>query len=229
MTAPVRSRVPAPDLTNAHVKEAIQAVQDFFVTGLASLASSSPSRYGKVATEAAELGLSAEMLRKARKFASAEDGGYTKAQLERLCRQCKEHGFAIGVSHIIVLLSVSKEHRAGLQKEAIEGHWSRADLEREKKQRFGKRRDTARTPESPRSLEEAYVRLADLCGRWKRIHRSMQFYSMLEGKGRPAAAVDQLPPRLRGMLERVTARIEELEQEVLSTMSRRRRSTQANK
>lgn len=208
------------------MQAAVQAVHHFYDTGVQSLASIGQSRYGKVATEAAELGLSAEMLRKARKFANSKDGGYTRKELDRLCRLCEENGFAIGVSHVIVLLSVPKNQRTQIQREAIKGHWSRADLELEKKRRFGKRRNTAKTPRSPRNLEEAYLRLAGLCGQWKRFHKSMDFYSKLTD-GRVAAVITELPPRFRSMLEQTTARIVAMEREATKIMSQRRGRKQA--
>ncbi len=202
---------------------AIQAIRDFYQIGASSLKTQTKRMaYGRMNAEAANVGLSEEMLRKARKFASPRDGGFTKAQMEQLCKQCVKHGFAIGVSHVIVLLSVPKDRRLSIQRDAIAGQWSRARLEVEKKKRFGKRSNTAKTPTPPATLEDAYVRLADLCGQWKRYYESMLFQIVPGAKSTLSSTLDDFPARFREKLELVSVKIEELEREASKLMSQRR-------
>ena len=93
--------------TTVSVGKAIKAIRAFYATGLKSL-DTHPVRmaYGKMEIQAAKTRLNQEMLRKARVFAAPKAGGYTERQLDQLCEQCEKHGFALGISTVVLLISV---------------------------------------------------------------------------------------------------------------------------
>src|SRR4051794_26826162 len=85
------------------VRRVLQDLRRFHATGAKSL-ERCPGRmlYGRMAREAARYDLHPEMLRKARQFAAA----YTVPELDRLVASCERRGHAVGLSHVIRLLTV---------------------------------------------------------------------------------------------------------------------------
>jgi hypothetical protein len=158
------------------LQASLDQLRRFHAAGRASL-ESHPHRlaYGAAAS-ARVLGFAGEMLRKARAFAD-ERTGYTEAEVERLLAACQAAGYAIGVSHVIKLLSVTtpdgqadRRRRLALQTAAIRERWSRRRLEEEIRQRVGARRPLAgRRVRPPRDAGDARHKLALFCGQWRRI------------------------------------------------------------
>lgn len=158
------------------LKSALDQVRRFHAAGRASL-SDHPDRiaYGRAASAGVD-GFLGEMLSKARAFAD-ERTGYTDVELERLLAACRAHGFPMGVSHVIKLISVTtpdgradRRRRLALQTAAIRERWSRRRLEEEIRQRLGVRRPLAgRRVRPPRDAGDALYRLSQFCGHWRRL------------------------------------------------------------
>jgi hypothetical protein len=70
----------------------------------------------------------AELLSKARTFANPASG-YSRDEFDRLVERCEQAGYAIGFSHVILLLRLPRgKLRADLQARAIAGRWSKRRL-----------------------------------------------------------------------------------------------------
>ena len=123
--------------------------------------------YGKVMVEAERCRLHPEMLRKARRFADE----YSPKDLDRLIADCEKHGHALGLRHIIRLLSVaSTTARLELQERAVRQRWSVSRLDAAILTRAPSRRpDAGRRPTPPVGPADARLRVARMCDHWLRF------------------------------------------------------------
>jgi hypothetical protein len=129
---------------------------------------------GTVEAEAARLGVNPDTVRKARQFADPV-AGYTAAEVNDLCRLVsavrpgQDDGYAVfGRTHLIRLLSVKKQYRAGLQEAAVRGGWSTAVLEAEIAARYGSRRDGGRKRRVPDDVLGRLLQAEAMCETWCR-------------------------------------------------------------
>ncbi len=111
-------------------------------------------------------GHSSERLRKARVFAQR----YTEEQLQRLVDKCVKHRAPLGTSFVDRLATIhDKRERASMETKVVAEGWSRGQLDREIRSRYGSRRKLGRNPTHPQSAEEALsdlVRLGMKLTRW---------------------------------------------------------------
>jgi hypothetical protein len=89
--------------------ERLQQLRAFHQRGLTSVKEHprNGNVYGVISASAAKAGDSGELLRKARIFAD-KDSGYSRMEFEQLLNTCNRAGHALGLSHIVRLLSVPK-------------------------------------------------------------------------------------------------------------------------
>jgi hypothetical protein len=204
--------------TNARVEDdaverSLRAVRDFHAIGRGSLDRHPGGRmpYGGVTAEAERVGLHPEMLRKARAFAAA----YREEELGQLFKLCRRHRYALGVSHVIRLLSVpDKRLRTAMQRRLVTGDWSYADLEFEILKEQGIRSPTVgRRRRVPSDGHEACLQLARFCEQWRRLSAVL----CLEARAR--AVEHATTTRAIALPARIT-RQGKLADEVLSSLSR---------
>jgi hypothetical protein len=193
--------------TNARVEDdavepSLQAVQKFYDTGRRSLDRHPGGRmpYGGVATEAERLELHPEMLRKARAFAAA----YPEERLDRLFKLCRQHRYALGVSHVIRLLSVpDKRRRTALQRRVVTEAWSYAELEFAILKEQGIRSPTVgRRRRVPADGHEACLQLARLCEQWRRAALALRGPSGTDQGNKPDPVAYLLPDAVSLQLNR---------------------------
>jgi hypothetical protein len=156
------------------VKQGITELRQLYATEkeIRDRLSRPPHRAKRLEKVARELNLNEEIARKLRQFADPKNGGYSRAELNALCRVCKENGFVIGTQYVIRLLSISKERgeRARFQEEAIENHWTCARLETEIRARYGRRdRRAGRRPRIPNNLGDLLATIQRQSERWLRF------------------------------------------------------------
>lgn len=163
-----RSNLPLP----AKGEAVLQDLRRFYDAGAKSI-EQCPGRiwYGRVGREAARYKLHPEMLRKARAIAKA----YTERDLDRLVSLCEKRGHALGLSHLIRLVSVPEDQRDQFQREAVDGRWSHKRIGEEIRKRFGNRRPAVgRRRRVPADAEDAYYQLDQFCDQWRRLYRVLQ-------------------------------------------------------
>jgi hypothetical protein len=153
--------------------------------------------YGKTGGEAAGSKLHPEMLRKARAFAKA----YSERQLNSLIALCRRHRHALGLSHVIRLLTVPAEARDALQEAAVVSEWGAARLDVEIMRRCGKRRNAGRRRAVPSSGFEACYQIARAYEHWRRMHDALSQHASKRGKAvGESALLKVVPADLRGQV-----------------------------
>jgi hypothetical protein len=109
-----------------------------------------------------------DLARKLRQIADPQ-AGYGRQELERLLRLCRRHGRPLGISHLSKFVTIGdKRMRAGFQREAIRGGWSRARIQAELLRRFGYRRRGGRRRRITDDPEVLLMGLVALCNTWRR-------------------------------------------------------------
>lgn len=164
----------------------------FHATGAKSL-QRFPSRmpYGKMVAEAARYRLQPEMLRKARRVAET----YSASDLQKLIADCERIGHAVGLSHVIRLLSVPPRNRDALQRKAIEEGWGVSRLDAEILKRYpGRRPHAGRRRRAPADAQDARVQISRICESWKRLSAALRV--PMVGRKQPPLRWD-LTPALR--------------------------------
>lgn len=198
----------AMDADNSRVRASVAELRRFYAVGRKSLDKYPDGvGYGGMNEEAAKHRLSAEMLRKARALAAA----YTQKDLDSACRAAQHHGYPLGVSHVILLLSVGdKPRRNRLQRDLIEKRWSKRELDAEIRKRFGNRNPTAgRRQTSPETAEDAYYAIGRLCRQWERLMEALDRPPTADAEGMQVIN-PAMPPDLRKLLTRAAAVMGEL-------------------
>lgn len=193
------------------VRRSLQAVRAFHAVGRKSLDRHPDAvGYGSMEAEAERLGVSAEMLRKARAFA----GAYTDADLDDLYALADGHDFPLGVSHVIRLLSIPTRSRARFQRATVQGRWSKRRLDAEIRKRFGNRQPAAgRRQASPETAEDAYYAIARLCHQWQRLTAALDRPPAIDAEGVRVSG-PELPPKLCKLLTQAADVMGELERAV---------------
>ncbi len=165
---------PKASKASPDVEQAISQLRQFHQMGLDSIQSNaSHSGYGtsRIKTEADGLGVNEDLLRKARKFASV----YKDADLVKLSALCREHGFAIGQSHVIGLLAIdAKPERERIQKLSIEGHWTKSRLRQEIGARHRPRRTGGRRPKLADDRPGLLAQIEIMCETWQRWYAELK-------------------------------------------------------
>ena len=180
--------------------------------------------HGVIRREAERRGVNEDTVRKARQFADPAEG-YTPQELEELCgvvervQPEQDDGLAIfGKTHVIRLLSVRpRRKRTGLQKQAIEGGWSTAELEAEIARRFGTRREGGRRRRVPAAPADLLVQLEGMCETWGRWQAAVAREP--EDGAAARASVRDLPADVRTRLVDVGRRLGRLHRAVVEALA----------
>jgi hypothetical protein len=149
-----------PQASQEDLAEAIREIRAYHKKGIESLEElRGRGKRGDrdIDAQAERLGWNPTRLHKARQFAHREDG-YSRKQLDELCRLLREHRTILGVSHVYLLVTVPWPEREEIQRECIEGKWSTAELQAEFKRRYGTRRKGGRRRQVPSDRRTLYSR-----------------------------------------------------------------------
>ncbi len=113
--------------------------------------------HGATGDLAAEAGVTPEVLRHSRRFASPALGGYSARDRERLFGRCRRFRCAVSLTNVRKLLTIEDPAvRSDLELAMIKGRWSRRRLDDEIRMRLGNRKQHAgRKPRGVRNLREA--------------------------------------------------------------------------
>lgn len=117
--------------------------------------------------QAERLGWTPTKMRKARQFAHRQQG-YTRERLNELCRLLREHRPVFGVSHVGLLVTVDWPAREQLQRECIEGNWSKSELQAEVTRCYGLRRQGGRKKRVPSDPAQTLAQLDQEAKKWER-------------------------------------------------------------
>jgi hypothetical protein len=222
-----------PSVSRARVAAAVRQLKSLHKVGLKSLeqrggrgghgerrAEVEATRLKKAMPAGSKI--SGEIVRKVRQFADAESG-YSRSDLDELCRLCREHGRAWGIKHLVIIIRVPKAdgQRGEVQRRAIEGGWTTAQLEAEVRRRFGRRRAGGRKPAVMPDVEGLLSQLEGMCERWSRLHAE------LTDQDQPGAShpgLRDLPKAVRQKLGDATEALRQLQLAVDRQLKKRRRS-----
>ena len=191
------------------IDAAIRAIRDYHAIGRRSIAKTpGKSAYGdgKIAAEAKRFLRSETFLRKARQFAAAKTG-YSPERLEHLFRLLRRHRPSFGISHIGILVTLSwADGRADLQRRAIQGHWSKTELEAEIRLQFGHRRHGGRRRRVAADPAQALVQLDETSDTWHRWVMAAKNVTVPDGR----PLVDTLPADVVAAILRIDGSIARL-------------------
>lgn len=158
---------------------------------------------------AAKHGYDEETGRRLRQFARV----YTKDDLDRLCRRCKQHHRALGVSMVIKFITIADPlARREFELQAIRGHWRHIRLERELRHRFQRDRGKrGRKPKLPETRIEALEQVREMS------HTFAHFAARLRAERR-----EWLSGRVAGSLQQAVAALQTLEDVAMRALARSR-------
>ena len=166
---------PAPPV-NHDLDEAINRIRVWYQLGSRSLAlrsANSRPAVGLVADEAKTLRTSEAYLRKLRQFADPKSG-YTPEQLEQLCKLCRASGRTVGISAILLLVTVhDRRLRGKLQRRFLQEGWGCIRLSQEMRAELGRRRHGGRRPRLASDLAGILAQTDGLVERWVRWERAV--------------------------------------------------------
>lgn len=157
----------------AKVEEAISVILERFEIGkeiFRRCGKTSPR--GLIATLAEEHGVNRDTAQKLRAMADP-DTGYTKAEINRLCRDFRKTGYSLTVSHFVKLVSVPKgRKRDRLTAKAIENRWSTHELQAEILAVQGRRQVGGRRPKvvTGKAFEKELSNTLWSWNRWIELH-----------------------------------------------------------
>lgn len=116
--------------------------------------------------ELRELGLSPEKTRKLRQIAER----YTRKELESLLTLSVKEDHPIGISFLFKTVSIPNNdgQRTRFEKEMIQKKWSRAEVDRQIRAKFGRRRDAGKRRHVPDDLLGLLTFLESECHGWLR-------------------------------------------------------------
>ena len=212
--------------TGRRVEAGIRRLRAFHDAGRHSL-KEHPDRlpFGRAKRLAKSAGItSADTLAKARRFADPQLG-YDTDQLKRLRERCRKAGFALGISHVILLLSVPRRQRDSLERQAIQGRWSFRELRRAIRQRVPVRPShsmVGRRPKRPRNSSETYAMLAGYALQWRRFMEMLEL-PPADARKAQATILDELTPSCRSAIEDASEAIQRLEKASRRALRRRSR------
>lgn len=200
--------------TRSRVSEAVKRLEEAHRIGRQirrEQRSLAPHGHPTVEVVAAGMGLNADNYRKLRLFADP-DTGYSKQELVELCQRCKKYQRPLGFTIVAKLLKIrNKKERSKLQRQAIEGAWSIADMDVELARLHGRRRWAGRKPKVPHDADEALMQLDSLCLKWRRWYTQIAEES---GTGPSEVGLDDLPETVRRPLTKATRVIQQIEDAV---------------
>jgi hypothetical protein len=208
------------------VKAAVERLREFHQIGCDSLKSrGGHGAYGgkQVEAEAAKLGIDPGHLRKFRQFADPASG-YGEDELNELCRLCEEYGRPWGIKHLVIIIRVPKTggQRSAIQRRAIEGGWTTAQLEAEVRRRFGRRRAGGRKPAVMTDVAGLLSQLEGLCERWSRLHAEL---TADDRPGPPHPRLRDLPEAIRRKFGDATEAVRQLQSSLNRKLSQHRAPT----
>jgi hypothetical protein len=154
------------------VLKAIQGLRDGYKVGLILLKKGilgSQSEGTGITALAAKHGYYPEAGRKLRKFARL----YTAKDVDDLCKLCRKHQSAFGVSQVYLLLPIgNRRDRLAFQQTAVINRWGNTRLRHELRRRFGREpAKRGRKPQRPRDATDAVLQLFQMSFRFVRWHR----------------------------------------------------------
>jgi hypothetical protein len=208
-------------MRNDNVRSALAKLQAFYALGRRSLKERPAGRAAhgtrENEQEARRRGVTPYMLRKARVFADSVRG-YAPGELRELRALCRQHQTAFGPSHVIALVSIpkAKGQRSAIQQKAIEQGWSRHRLDAEIATRFGTRGEGGRRPIITRRPEDLYAWLDSWCESWRRWHEVLT--GDRDPGAKPQLTPDDLPKRLRQLIDDVNRAVWQLHQAVAAEL-----------
>jgi hypothetical protein len=214
----VQKRAP----TSGQARTAIRAIRAYYHQGQLCLAETpSSGNYGTRFLEerCKQLGRAWNVtkLGKARQFADQ----YSPKDLRSLIRLLRKHHPVFGITHVGILLTVSKVRvRTKLQRWCIEGNRSTAELEAEIKKFFGVRRQGGRRRAVGLDIDHVLVQLEVTCESWRRWYREVDPEQPPEGK---QCILEQLPPKLQEGIRQVNRTTQRLAATVDGELQARRR------
>jgi len=206
---------------------AIHAVQHFHRVGHQSLIrrpGKAGYASGELETEAANIRMNADTLRKARAFAHPVTG-YSTSELKKFCQAIRlnwtnfiRRKSAVGPTHVILLMSVPKAQgvRARVQAKMFRGGWSTSLLQVELRRLFGRRRQGGRKADVGSTVAEVLMRIDVQRETWLRM------YSELERRDKEgtSAGLKELPPAYRSAISRITHELRRIGIEVAGNLKR---------
>jgi hypothetical protein len=215
------------------VAAAVKAIRDFYVLGRAvpeKQAHKDAYDQGTVDAEAQKLGINPDTVRKARQFADPAVG-YAPAEVTDLCRliAAVQPGQAdelsvFGRTHLIRLLSVKKQFRAGLQEAAVRGGWSTSAFEALIASRYGSRRDGGRKRRLPTDALGLLTQVERLCEGWRRWVALVTPAPEQQDKKTTTPSLVDLPPRVRRLIRDADAAMAKLHEAATDDLKARRPS-----
>jgi hypothetical protein len=159
-------------------------------------------------------------LRLARQFADPAVG-YTREQLDGLCRLLRQHRAHFSTSHVGILLAAPATRRAELQRACLEEDWGTMELDAEVKARFGRRRPAGRKRRVAADPVLALVQLdamLDTLLRWHAVAAEAK-----PGGGRKKKSVlDALPEGVRDRVRRLSRSLRRLREDVKAALEEAR-------
>jgi hypothetical protein len=195
----------------------VHAIQQFHQVGLESLRrrpGKAGYASGELETEAVNIRMNADTLRKARAFAHPVTG-YSTSELKKFCQAIRlnwtnfiSRNSAVGPTHVILLMGVPKYRgeRARMQAKMLKDGWSTSELQSEIHKAFGRRRQGGRKADLGASVEDVLVRLDQHRETWLRMHAELV---QRDERGHPAG-VKALPPAIRSTLARITVEMHKI-------------------
>jgi hypothetical protein len=212
---------PRPRASREEVEQAIREIREYHAVGRRSLdlvPEKGGHGRGEIPAQAADLGWNETKLRKARQFAHPETG-YSPEDLAQLFRQLRQHRPVFGTAMIGLLVTVPKKRaRAELQRRAIEGNWSVAELAAELKRRYGSRRQAGRRRSVPTDPDRLLVQIEEMADSWQR------WYAAVSGSDRvdTPAPLDGLPATVKKQVRAVQEAVDQLHRAVGRTLEAHR-------
>ena len=201
------------------VDEAVRRIREFWTLGRGLPLQERKRVYGEKIndTAAAQTGMNADTVGKARKFADPVLG-YTYAEMNELCRLVKdvqtkqpdkdERGKSLhvfGRTHVVRMVSVPKRLRPDLQNEAIRKGWSLKELERRISSMFLVHEDRGRRRHVPDDVVGKLAQVREMCVTWVRWAEAIDKQRREAGKKGPRPAA--IPKHLRDRIEKATSEL----------------------
>ncbi|QDU21796.1 hypothetical protein [Urbifossiella limnaea] len=215
----------------AKVMAAVKAIKDFHALGRSvpkKQAQKEAYAQGTVDAEAQKHGVNPDTVRKARQFADPV-GGYTPAEVNDLCRLITaeqphqdDERSVFGRTHLIRLLSVKKQYRAGLQEAAVRGGWSTGELEAQIAARYGSRRDGGRRRRLPADALGLLTQVERLCEGWRRWVALVSANPEQQVGKTKGPSMNDLPPRVRRLVGEAGAALAKLHEAATEELKARR-------
>jgi hypothetical protein len=126
-----------------------------------------------------------------------------------------------GRTHLIRLLSVTKDLRAGLQA-AVRGGWSPGELEAQIAARYGSRRDGGRRRRLPNDVLGLLTQVVQLCESWRRWVALVTPVAAEHASKADAPSLDNLPADVQQRVRDADAAVAKLHAAATEELTARR-------